>query len=120
MTPGARVQAAIEVIDRVLAGSAAERELTTWARGSRYAGSKDRAAVRDHVFDALRRLRSAAWAGGAGDVALPQMSGRAVMAGCLTGQGIDPATLFTGEGHAPAPLDPRPDPGPAPEGVMLD
>lgn len=106
MTPGARVQAAIEVLDRVFAGSAAERELTAWARGSRYAGSKDRAAVRDHVFDAMRRLRSAAWTGGLGDVGIAQMSGRAVMAGLLRDQGLDTDALFSGVGHAPEPLEP--------------
>ena len=49
MTPGARIAAAIGVLDAVLAGEAAEKALTGWARGARYAGSKDRAAVRDHV-----------------------------------------------------------------------
>jgi hypothetical protein len=39
--------------------AAGEQALTRWARGARYAGSKDRAAVRDHVYDVLRRLRSA-------------------------------------------------------------
>ena len=58
MTPGARVAAAIDVIDAILAGASAEQALSRWARGSRYAGSKDRAAVRDHVFDVLRARRS--------------------------------------------------------------
>ncbi|SFQ52185.1 16S rRNA (cytosine967-C5)-methyltransferase [Roseivivax halotolerans] len=95
MTPGARVQAAIEVIDKVRAGMATEQALTRWARGARYAGSKDRAAVRDHVFDALRMWRSAAERGGG-------ESGRHRMLGVLLLQGKDPAELFTGEGHAPA------------------
>ncbi|MFO6463141.1 RsmB/NOP family class I SAM-dependent RNA methyltransferase [Jannaschia sp. KMU-145] len=120
MRPGARVQAAIEVLDAVFAGTAAERALTGWARGARYAGSKDRAAVRDHVFDALRRLRSSAWAGGLGDVAPEAMNGRQVMAGLLAGQGADLAPLFDGSTHAPAPLDRMPDPGPLPEAVALD
>jgi 16S rRNA (cytosine967-C5)-methyltransferase len=64
MTPGARLSAAIELLDAVLAGEPAERALTRWARASRFAGSKDRAAVRDLVFDALRRRRSLAWRGG--------------------------------------------------------
>lgn len=98
MTPGARVAAAIAVLDRVLAGEAAEKALVNWARASRFAGSADRAAVRDHVFDALRRLRSAAALGGPG--------GRGLMLGVLRAQGIDPAGLFTGEGHAPAPVGP--------------
>ena len=104
MTPGARLQAAIQVLDRVLRGGAAERELTAWARGARYAGSKDRAAVRDHVFDALRRLRSAAWAGGGGDVPIAEMDARVVLAGLLRQQALDPAMFFSGEGHAPEPI----------------
>ncbi|MHA7877257.1 RsmB/NOP family class I SAM-dependent RNA methyltransferase [Roseivivax sp.] len=97
MTPGARVQAAAEILDRVAGGMAAEQALTRWARGARFAGSKDRAAVRDHVFDALRMWRSAAAAGGG-------TTGRARMIGLLRQQGLAPEELFTGEGHAPAPL----------------
>ena len=74
MTPGARVAAAIEVLDAMAGGLAAEQALTRWARASRFAGSKDRAAVRDHVFDLLRRRRSAAHRGGG-------ESGRALMIG---------------------------------------
>ncbi|MGR3461902.1 MAG: RsmB/NOP family class I SAM-dependent RNA methyltransferase [Roseovarius sp.] len=97
MTPGARIAAAIEVIDAVRGGAPAERALTNWARGARYAGSKDRAAVRDHVFAVLRRWRSCAARGG-GDGA------RALLIGLLRGQGIDPDTLFTGVGHTPPAL----------------
>lgn len=97
MTPAARIAAAIGILDRVLAGSPAEQALTQWGRGSRFAGSGDRAAVRDHVFDALRCLRSFAALGGAAD-------GRGLMIGLLRSSGADPATIFTGEGYAPAPL----------------
>jgi 16S rRNA (cytosine967-C5)-methyltransferase len=97
MTPGARVQAAIEALDRVAAGAPAEQVLTNWARGARYAGSKDRAAVRDHVFDVLRRWRSTAVQGGA-------ETGRGRMIGLLRQARIEPQTRFTGQGHAPAPL----------------
>ncbi|GIT92255.1 SAM-dependent methyltransferase [Jannaschia pagri] len=120
MTPGARVQAAIEVLDGVLAGAAAEQALTRWARRSRYAGSKDRAAVRDHVFDALRRLRSSAWLGGLSDMDMSQMEGSAVLAGTLRGQGADLDALFTGQGHAPAPWDRDPPSGVMPDSVALD
>lgn len=64
MTPGARVAAAIDVLDAIGAGQSAEKALTRWARNSRFAGSKDRAAVRDHVFDVLRHWRSDAARGG--------------------------------------------------------
>lgn len=99
MTPAARVQAAIEILDRVLAGAPAEQALTGWARGSRYAGSKDRAAVRDHVFDALRCLRSLAALGGA-------RSGRGLMLGALRRDGGDPGAVFCDAPYAPPPLSP--------------
>lgn len=97
MTPGARVAAAIGVLDEVCGGDPVERALTNWARGARYAGSGDRAVVRDHVFTVLRRWRSCAARGG-GD------GGRALLIGSLREQGIDPDGIFTGEGHAPAVL----------------
>lgn len=97
MTPGARVAAAVDILDRIAAGSPAEKALTNWARASRFAGSKDRAAVRDHVYDALRQWRSSAWRGGA-------ETGRARMIGLLRGQGEPLDDLFSGDGHAPSAL----------------
>mgnify|MGYP000347917223 FL=1 len=97
MTPAARIHAAIGLLDAVLGGEPAEKALTTWARRSRFAGSKDRAAIRDHVFDALRCRRSYAALGGA-------ETGRGLMLGALRAGGRDPGEIFTGEGHAPAPL----------------
>ena len=96
MTPGARLSAAIDLVDAILAGAPAERELTRWARASRFAGSKDRAAVRDLVYDALRRRRSLGWLGG-GD------SGRAIALAQAAEAG-DPEAVFTGEGFDPAPV----------------
>ena len=97
MTPQARVCAAITVLDRVLAGEAAEKALIGWARGARYAGSGDRAAVRDHVFDALRGMRSLAALGGA-------MTGRGLMIGLMRRDGADLAATFDGVGHGAAPV----------------
>lgn len=97
MTPAARLSAAIEVLDRYLEGDPAEKALTNWARRSRYAGSKDRAAVRDIVFDALRCLRSHSALGGA-------LSGRGLVLGGLRAKGKPPEDFFTGEGYAPSRL----------------
>lgn len=69
MTPAARLSAAIAVLDCILAGANVERALTNWGRASRFAGSSDRNAVRDLVYDALRRKRSAACLGGGGPAA---------------------------------------------------
>lgn len=97
MTPGARVSAAIEVLAAMEDGLAAEQALTRWARNSRFAGSKDRAAVRDHVFDVLRSKLTAAHLGGGA-------SPRALLIGNLRAQGVDLETIFNGIGHAPVPL----------------
>ena len=53
MTPGARIAAQIDILEAILAGVPTEKALTNWARGNRFAGSKDRAAVRYLVFQAL-------------------------------------------------------------------
>jgi 16S rRNA (cytosine967-C5)-methyltransferase len=97
MTPAARLSAAIGLLDRVLEGEPAERALTQWGRENRYAGSGDRAAIRDHVYDALRRRRSLAALGGA-------ETGRGIILGAVRDAGQDVAALFTGVGHAPAVL----------------
>ncbi|MEP3632830.1 MAG: RsmB/NOP family class I SAM-dependent RNA methyltransferase [Shimia thalassica] len=97
MTPAARVQTAIELLDQILAGAPAEKTLTGWARKSRFAGSKDRAAVRDHVYDALRRRQSAARIGGA-------LTGRGILLGLLIQDGADADALFSGPPYAPEPL----------------
>ncbi|MBT0956694.1 RsmB/NOP family class I SAM-dependent RNA methyltransferase [Alphaproteobacteria bacterium KMM 3653] len=87
MTPAARYAAAAEVLDAVLDGAAAEQSLTAWARRSRFAGSGDRAAVRDHVYDALRARASLAVLGGA-------LSGRGLLLGLMRRSGGDAAALF--------------------------
>lgn len=97
MTPAARVQTAIELLEPILEGAPAERVLTQWARKSRFAGSKDRAAIRDHIFDVLRRKISAAYSGGG-------ESPRALMIGLLRLQGIDLEPIFSGAPYAPEAL----------------
>jgi len=97
MTPGARVQAAIELLDAIVAaardqGPAADTLIARYFAARRYAGSKDRRAVRELVYAAIRR---------AGE---RPASGRAALVGLADD---DPAlaACFTGEGHAPAPID---------------
>ncbi|MFV0301007.1 MAG: RsmB/NOP family class I SAM-dependent RNA methyltransferase [Paracoccus sp. (in: a-proteobacteria)] len=97
MIPQARVAAAIGILDQILNGAPAEQALLRWSRASRFAGSGDRAAVRDLVFDALRQRDSLAAHGGG-------RTGRGLMLGRARAIGADPETIFTGEGHAPAPL----------------
>ncbi|GAA6207579.1 RsmB/NOP family class I SAM-dependent RNA methyltransferase [Cognatishimia sp. WU-CL00825] len=97
MTPAARVQTAIELLEIILEGAPAERVLTNWARSSRFAGSKDRAAVRDHVYDVLRQRNSLAVLGGG-------QGARALLLGLVSAQGTDPDAIFSGANYAPAAL----------------
>ena len=96
MTPSARVQAAIEILDLVIAaaraqGAPADRIIADWFRTRRFAGSGDRRAVRELVYAAIRAC---------GEV---PAHGRAAM---LRLAGADPqlAALFDGSAHAPAPI----------------
>lgn len=94
MTPPARAQAAIDILDLVIAaareaGPAADTVISNYFRARRYAGSGDRRAVRDLVYAAVRR---------AGE--RPE-SGRAALLG-LAEVRPDVAALFGGGGHGPA------------------
>lgn len=101
MTPAARVRAAIEVIDEWQAGEEGlDRVLTRWGRAHRFAGSGDRHAIADLAYDAVRRMRSAAWVAGTDG----PVDGRGLLRGCLLLEQADIGTLFTGDRHAPAPL----------------
>ena len=89
MTPSARLQAAIDLLDATAAaacegGAAADTLIARYFRDRRYAGSKDRRAVRDLVYRAIRRH---------GD--RPE-SGRAVMVG-LAREDAELAALFDEE-----------------------
>ena len=60
MTPAARVQAGIEILDLVIAaarddGPPADVIVGNYFKTRRYAGSKDRRAVRELVYRAIRR-----------------------------------------------------------------
>lgn len=88
MTPQARVQAAIEIVDQVIAsarddGPPADALVSAYFKTRRYAGSKDRRAVRELVFQAVRH---AAEVPASGRAALLPIAGE----------------LFDGLGHGPA------------------
>jgi 16S rRNA (cytosine967-C5)-methyltransferase len=61
MRTGARIKAAIEVLDEVLnRHRPAAGALADWGKSHRFAGSGDRAAIGNLLYDALRRKRSLA------------------------------------------------------------
>ncbi len=97
MTPAARYATAAVLLDEIETGRPAEQVLTNWARQNRYAGSGDRAAVRDVVFDGVRRWRSSAMRGGG-------ETGRARVLGLLRERSEDVDAVFCGAKYALDPL----------------
>lgn len=61
MRPGAHIKAALEVLEEVIERHRpAAAALSDWGKSHRFAGSGDRAAIGNLVYDALRRKRSLA------------------------------------------------------------
>lgn len=125
MTPGARLATAADILDLVLEGEPAGLTLTNWGRKNRFAGSRDRAAIRDIVFDCLRQKQSLAHAAGS-------ETGRGLVLAYVAASGTPLDTIFDGAGYNPAPLNaveqarfagnaaPEPAPDPAPDPVRLN
>ena len=59
MTPAAQVFSASEILQEILNGKRVDLLLKQWGKSNRYAGSKDRHAIRDFVYNGLRNKRSA-------------------------------------------------------------
>ena len=103
MTPAARLAAAASVLDSIAQGRApAEVVIKAWGAANRYAGSGDRRAVAERVYQVLRaRGRLVAAMGGRED-------GRALVVGALAF--LDNLSLeeiealHSGEGYGPRPL----------------
>ena len=103
MTPAARLQAASEILDEVIAsarndGPPADTIVTRYFKTRRYAGSKDRRAVRELVFRAIRRSGARPASGRAAIVGLaediPDLAE-------LFGQERGPQPVCAGEEKAP-------------------
>jgi 16S rRNA (cytosine967-C5)-methyltransferase len=104
MTPSARVQAAIEILDGVIAsarddGPPADAIVSRYFKTRRYAGSQDRRAVRDLVFRAIRRSGERPISGRAAMLPMASES----FDGSLHG----PAAIAEGEVGAPASVMPQ-------------
>src|SRR6476620_10101516 len=96
MTPAARTQAATELLDRIVAaardqGAAADTLIARWFAERRYAGSKDRRAVRELVYDAIRLCGERPESGRAAMLAL--VAQRPELAGTFDGSPYGPAEL---------------------------
>jgi 16S rRNA (cytosine967-C5)-methyltransferase len=96
MTPAARLQAVIEILGE--SGSRPlDRQLKDWFRGHRFAGSKDRHAIAEQVYDIVRHRARHAHRMGAEDA-------RSLVIAALLVEGQNPEAVFSGHGYGPAPL----------------
>jgi 16S rRNA (cytosine967-C5)-methyltransferase len=90
---------AIEILDALACtDQPLDRFLRDWFRTRRFAGSKDRAAIADRVFDIERHRASYGWRMGC---EMP----RALAIASLLKDGEAPDTYFCGEGYGPSALD---------------
>ncbi len=97
MTPAARLQMAIEILEGLeRTAQPTDRFLKAWFRTRRFAGSKDRRAIAEQVFS-VQRHRAHLAHRMASDVP------RALVIASLLEAGEDAAALFSG-GYGPAPL----------------
>lgn len=102
MRPGARMKAAVEVLDEIFVRHRpAAQALADWAKAHRFAGSGDRAAIGNLVYDVLRRRLSLA-------ARMSDESARAlVLAAASDALGLTPdeiAAAADGSEYALAPL----------------
>lgn len=109
MTPAARTQAAIDLVDAILdaartGGAAGDQVAKRFFAARRYAGSKDRRAIRKLAYDAVRRFGP-----------VPANARAAIVA--LADDDADLAATFDGSPYGPAPIaadEPRAEVGYAP------
>lgn len=110
MTPSARTQAAIELLDQIIAaardaGAAADTLIARYFATRRYAGSKDRRAVRELVYAAIRELGERPNSGRTAMVALAKRD--PALAATFDGVGHGPAPIAAGERYAPTGIAPE-------------
>lgn len=104
MTPAGRAAAAIDLLGDIAAGQAPADVITSeYFRRRRYAGSGDRRAVRDLVYDVLRNLGMLKWR--LAEVGGDDGDARAWLIAALVARApADLVTMFTGGQFGPPPL----------------
>lgn len=104
MTPAARLQASIELLETILGEDRpADAVLAQYFKGRRFFGSKDRRAVQDQVWQIIRHRARLSWALGAENANARMLVAAALVA--LDKRPMDSvAGLFSGAKNGPEPL----------------
>jgi|GEM_PF-3264130 len=108
MTPGARIEAAIELLDEIRGGTRpADQVIDAYFKRRRYAGSGDRRAISERVYNLLRhRARIDWWIERTGLDGEPDTRRRLIADLALSDKSSpgQTAELFSGARHCPAAL----------------
>ena len=110
MRPAARLQSAIELLDAIIAaardgGASADQLAKRFFAERRYAGSKDRRAVRELTWNAIRRFGERPESARAAFVAMAD--GDAELAALFDGSDYGPPAIGTNEPHSAGGLLPQ-------------
>ena len=105
MTPSARVAAAIEVLNDIARANApADAIMANWFRTHRFAGSKDKRAIRELVYRDLRKGAQLRWMCGLLDADPASARARTIIASEQEGAGTAVAR-FDGSAYGPETLN---------------
>jgi len=104
MTPAARLQASIELLETILGEDRpADAVLAQYFKGRRFFGAKDRRAVQDQVWQIIRHRARLSWALGAENANARMLVAASLVA--LEKRAMDSvAGLFSGAKNGPEPL----------------
>ena len=104
MTPGARITAVVELLDKIdRSFSQAEDVISSYFRGRRYIGSKDRRFISETIYSMLRRTAHLNWWTNSGSSREKMI---AYLAGIESLPARDLQRLFNGKNYNPPPLSP--------------
>jgi 16S rRNA (cytosine967-C5)-methyltransferase len=105
MTPGARLEAVIEILERVWADNqAADRVADMYFKKRRYAGSSDRRAIQATLYDILRHRSRLDWWVERSGLSLNTLSRTRIIANLILSEKASSneiSSLFSGLGHSP-------------------
>jgi 16S rRNA (cytosine967-C5)-methyltransferase len=102
MTPGARIAAAIEILEKIQrSGSPAEDVVSAYVRGRRYIGSKDRREIINRVYNILRRQARLNWLTDGGNCRERVIADLLLLDKTSSGEFN---VLFNGKGYSPTVL----------------
>ncbi len=104
MRPAARIQSAIDLLTRIQMGRIPmDNTIRDFMAARRFIGSKDRTAIVERVYRIARAKARLGWWIGHGGMA--DTARARVLADMILLEGGHPDSVFTGDHHAPDPLD---------------